>query len=114
MAQPADENPLTARVLANRVWQYHFGRGIVPTPNDFGGLGEAATHPELLDWLSAELTDSGWRLKRIHRLIVLSSPIAWRRRDRKRRSPPTPPISGTGDIRCVASPPRKFATRSWQ
>ena len=67
------DNPRTARVLANRVWQYHFGRGIVPTPNDFGGLGEAATHPELLDWLSAELTDSGWRLKQIHRLIVLSS-----------------------------------------
>jgi hypothetical protein len=67
------ENPRTARVLANRVWQHHFGRGIVPTPNDFGGLGEAATHPELLDWLAAELTDGGWRLKRMHRLIVLSS-----------------------------------------
>ena len=67
------ENPRTARVLANRVWQYHFGRGIVPTPNDFGGLGEAATHPELLDWLAAELMDGGWRLKRMHRLIVLSS-----------------------------------------
>jgi Protein of unknown function (DUF1553)/Protein of unknown function (DUF1549)/Planctomycete cytochrome C len=67
------ENPRTARVLANRVWQYHFGCGIVPTPNDFGGLGEAATHPELLDWLAAELMDGGWRLKRMHRLIVLSS-----------------------------------------
>jgi Protein of unknown function (DUF1553) len=67
------DNPRTARVLANRVWQYHFGRGIVPTPNDFGGLGEAATHPELLDWLAVELVDGGWRLKRMHRLIVLSS-----------------------------------------
>jgi hypothetical protein len=66
-------NPRTGRVLANRIWQYHFGRGIVPTPNDFGGLGEAATHPELLDWLASELTDGGWRLKRMHRLIVLSS-----------------------------------------
>ena len=66
-------NPRTARVIANRIWQYHFGRGIVPTPNDFGGLGEPATHPELLDWLAAELADGGWRLKPLHRLIVLSS-----------------------------------------
>ena len=66
-------NPRTARVMANRLWQYHFGRGIVPTPNDFGKLGEPATHPELLDWLAAELMDGGWRLKRMHRLIVLSS-----------------------------------------
>jgi hypothetical protein len=60
-------------VLANRLWQYHFGRGIVPTPNDFGKLGEPATHPELLDWLASELVSGGWRLKPIHRLIVLSS-----------------------------------------
>jgi hypothetical protein len=66
-------NPMTARVLANRLWQYHFGRGIVPTPNDFGGLGEPPTHPELLDWLAAELVDGGWRIKRMHRLILLSS-----------------------------------------
>jgi hypothetical protein len=66
-------NPRTARVLANRLWQYHFGRGIVPTPNDFGKLGEPATHPELLDWLAAELISGGWRIKPMHRLIVLSS-----------------------------------------
>ncbi|WP_165222340.1 PSD1 and planctomycete cytochrome C domain-containing protein [Aquisphaera insulae] len=65
-------NPMTARVMANRLWQFHFGRGIVPTPNDFGALGEPATHPELLDWLAGELMDGGWTLKRMHRLIVLS------------------------------------------
>ena len=66
-------NPRTARVMANRIWQYHFGRGIVPTPNEFGGLGEPATHPELLDWLASELVDGGWTLKRMHRMIALSS-----------------------------------------
>jgi hypothetical protein len=66
-------NPLTARVMANRLWQYHFGRGIVPTPNDFGLLGETATHPELLDWLATELRDGGWKLKRMHKLIMSSA-----------------------------------------
>ncbi len=66
-------NPATARVLANRLCQYHFGRGIVPTSSDFGKLGEAPTHPELLDYLAAELTEIGdWQLKRLHRLIMLS------------------------------------------
>ena len=67
------DNPIAARVMANRLWQYHFGRGIVPSSNDFGKLGEPATHPELLDWLAAELRDGGWTLKRMHRLIMRSS-----------------------------------------
>ena len=66
-------NPLPSRVLANRVWQYHMGRGLVSTPNDFGALGSPPTHPELLDWLAGELVRNGGRLKPLHRLIMLSS-----------------------------------------
>jgi hypothetical protein len=66
-------NPLTARVMVNRVWQYHFGRGIVGTSSDFGFKGDRPTHPELLDWLTAEFTSNGWSLKKLHRLIVLSA-----------------------------------------
>ena len=67
------QHPLVARVLMNRVWQHHFGRGIVGTPGDFGRLGERPTHPELLDWLADEFMAGGWRLKRMHRIIVLST-----------------------------------------
>ncbi|MCH7688113.1 MAG: DUF1553 domain-containing protein [Planctomycetes bacterium] len=66
------QNPLTARVFVNRVWHYHFGRGIVNTPNDFGFNGDKPSHPELLDWLANDLIKHGWRVKRLHRMIVLS------------------------------------------
>ncbi len=66
-------NPLTARVIANRVWQHHFGRGIVRSPNNFGQLGVPPTHPELLDWLGTWLVEQQWRLKPLHRLIVTSN-----------------------------------------
>ncbi len=64
---------LLARVIVNRLWQHHLGRGIVATPSDFGSRGEPPTHPELLDWLAAELIRNGWRLKPIHKLITTSS-----------------------------------------
>jgi hypothetical protein len=67
------DHPLTARVIANRVWQHHMGPGIVGTPNDFGAMGQGATHPELLDWLASELVARGWSLKALHRLIVTSA-----------------------------------------
>ncbi len=66
------KNPITARVLANRLWHYHFGTGIVDTPNDFGYMGGRPTHPELLDFLAKKLQDNGWRLKPLHRMIMLS------------------------------------------
>jgi hypothetical protein len=65
-------NPLTARVIVNRLWLHHFGQGLVRTPNNFGFTGEQPTHPELLDWLSAELLENGWRLKPIHKLMLMS------------------------------------------
>jgi len=68
----APDNPLTPRVIANRIWQQHFGTGIVATPNDFGYMGVPPTHPELLDWLAQRLVDDGWRLKALQRLIVTS------------------------------------------
>jgi hypothetical protein len=67
------KNPLTGRVIVNRLWQTHFGRGIVASPGDFGATGDRPTHPELLDWLATELVTHGWSLKHIHRLIVTSA-----------------------------------------
>ena len=71
IAEP--KNPLSTRVMTNRLWHYHFGQGIVPTPNDFGTLGEDPSHPELLDWLTSRFIEGGWKLKPMHRLIMTSA-----------------------------------------
>jgi mono/diheme cytochrome c family protein len=76
LTQP--DHPLTARVMANRVWKYHFGRGIVPTLGNFGKAGAPPTHPDLLDWLAVEFARSGWSVKHLHRLMLTST--AYRQR----------------------------------
>lgn len=75
-------NPLTARVIANRIWQFHFGEGLVSTPNDFGANGSAASHTQILNWLAAELIDNNWSIKHIHRLILTSN--TWKQDSRPR------------------------------
>ena len=101
---------LLARVIVNRLWQHHFGRGIVATPSDFGKQGERPSHPELLDWLAGELIRGGWRLKPIHKLIMTSAVVHGGGRGRfgtRRRRPRQPapralvaaPARGRGDPR---------------
>ena len=85
---PSPEHPLTARVIVNRLWQHHFGTGLVKTVNDFGTKGDRPSHPELLDWLAATLVENGWRLKPIHRLILLSG--TYRQSSHRRRTRPKP------------------------
>jgi hypothetical protein len=101
------QTPILPRVIVNRIWQHYFGRGIVPSPDDFGHLGLLPTHPELLDWLACELVDHGWSLKHIHRLILtsrayrLASELAEspETRDRSTVSSSEVPPSAEGDNR---------------
>ena len=86
LAERIVEHPLFARVLVNRVWQWHFGHGFVVTPNDFGSRGEAPTHPELLDWLAAQFRASGYRMKPLHRLILQTAAYQRSRPERSARA----------------------------
>jgi len=79
-------NPLTARVAVNRIWRWHFGKGIVPTTNNFGKLGEVPTHPELLDWLASEFVRQGWSFKSMHKLLMLSNTYQLSSRDKPHNS----------------------------
>ncbi|MCB9922152.1 MAG: DUF1553 domain-containing protein [Planctomycetaceae bacterium] len=97
-------NPLTPRVLANRLWHYHFGTGIVATPSDFGHMGGRPTHPELLDFLALKLKENGWRIKAMHRLIMLSD--TYRRSSAYREQA----ASTDGDSRLLwRFPPRRLS-----
>ncbi len=119
----ADEkNPLTWRSIANRVWHYHFGRGICDTPNDFGRMGGTPSHPELLDWLACELRDHGGSLKHLHRLIVTSARLPSEQRPprrcgetRWRQPPPLAHETVSGSTRTaigtLCSPPPTASTR---
>ncbi len=86
-------HPLTARVMANRIWRHHFGEGIVATPSDFGRAGSPPSHPELLDWLATEFIESGWSIKHLHRLLMTSSTY----RQQSRWDPTTDPPAADPD-----------------
>ena len=79
------KNPLTARVMVNRIWQHHFGEGLVRTPNNFGKQGRPPTHPELLDYLADQFVRSGWSVKAMHRMILLSRTYQMASTDDERR-----------------------------
>lgn len=99
------ENPLTARVMVNRIWQHHFKQGLVPTPNDFGRLGEEPSHPELLDWLTRKFLDEGWKMKAIHRLVLNSATY---RQTARREPTSTEEITDPGNRFLWRYPPHRL------
>ena len=102
-------NPLTPRVIVNRIWQHHFGRAIVRTPSNFGILGETPTHPQLLDWLASEFIHSGWSLKNLHRQIIASA--TYQMSSRLERSS----FEIDGDNRLIwRMNPRRLGAESWR
>ena len=103
------DNALTARVMVNRIWQYHFGQGIVRTSSNFGALGEKPTHPRLLDWLAATFVESGWSIKHLHRVIMLSN--AYRMSSRFDESH----FAKDGDNRLLwRMSPRRLEVEAWR
>ncbi len=107
------DNPLTARVMVNRIWQGHFGAGLVPTPSDFGNNGMPPSHPELLDWLAAEFMRSGWSVKHMHRLIVLSQTYGQGSRQDRQGSDGVVEhgSDGSGDL---TTPALRYSTAPWE
>ena len=101
------DNPLTARVMVNRIWSWHFGRGIAANPNNFGATGARPTHPELLDWLAAEFVRSGWSVGHMHRLIVTSR--AYRRASRETDGLSPDEVSRARDLYALFRPRRLTA-----
>ncbi len=113
------DHPLSARVLVNRIWQQHFGVGIVATPDNFGLKGAPPTHPKLLDWLAVDLVEHGWTLKRLHRLIMTSAVYrqSSKRADWVSRRVARPWIrrmSCSIACPCAGSRPKRCATLSWR
>ena len=109
------QNPLTARVIVNRIWHHHFGRGIVATLDNFGKMGDAPTHPELLDWLAVEFMNRGWSIKQMHRLIMTSDAyqMASRVRTTRRIATRIRRINTCGASARSGSTPKSCATASW-
>ena len=112
------DNPFSTRVIVNRIWQHHFGNGIVPTPNDFGTLGEnLPSHPELLDWLTSRFLEAGWKMKPLHRLVMNSATYRQtaRREPKKTESLTDPGLTASsGASLLAASTPKNSATPcSW-
>jgi len=101
------QNTLTARVMVNRIWQYHFGRGIAGNPNNFGATGKKPTHPELLDWLATEFIKNSWSVKHMHRLIMTSD--AYQRASTHPKIEALRDLDPTGDLYAVFQPRRLVA-----
>jgi hypothetical protein len=108
------EHPLTARVMVNRIWQWHFGEALVRTPNNWGTMGEKPTHPQLLDFLAKRFVESGWSIKAMHRMILLSSAYQMSVQAPKPGATPIPAIgSGRVSIACACRSSR-FAMAFWR
>ncbi|MDF1814710.1 MAG: DUF1549 and DUF1553 domain-containing protein [Verrucomicrobiales bacterium] len=103
----SEENPLSTRVITNRIWQGHFGTGLVATPNDFGNLGEAPSHPELLDWLTTRFVKGGWKMKQLHKLIMMSATY---RMTARQEPTSTESLTDPGNRLLWRFPPRRLSS----